>query len=266
MATTRHGPPTLYTVYDQSNTLAYIRQLEFAILELRTMVKEVLNFLDSTMTRKLSMNLFPLTVLTNILKIITSYFPDGYTLCVSFQQNNVHLYEIIDISVLADCHGIKLVMLLPLKTFERHFFLYKLITFPYKIPNSGNFIKLIAECDYLVLDDSNQHFLLWRELDVKKCRGENIVICPTDTLMYSRGVLTCESSLYFQRHEARTLCTRHIISWNFAPILIRQSCDWIYSLDGEQQVNLKCRQNSTWTTSTWSLQGNDVMHNASVAT
>jgi hypothetical protein len=137
------------------------------------MVKEVLNSLDSTMTGKLSMNLIPPMVLRNILKNVTSYFPDGYTLCVNLQQNNVHLYEIIDISVLADCHGIKLVMLLPLKTFERHFFLYKLITFPYKIPNSGNFIKLIAEYEYLVLDDSNQRFLLWRELDVKKCRGKN---------------------------------------------------------------------------------------------
>jgi hypothetical protein len=47
-------------------------------------------------------------------------------------------------------------------------------------------------------------------------------------------------------------------------MLTRQSRDWIYSLDGEQQVSLKCRQNSTWTTSTWSLQGNGVLHNASV--
>ena len=43
-----------YTLYNQSNIFTYIRQLEFAILELRTLVKEVLISLDSTMTGKLS--------------------------------------------------------------------------------------------------------------------------------------------------------------------------------------------------------------------
>ena len=34
---------------------------------------------------------------------MTSYFPDGYTLCATLQQNNINLfYEFMDISVLAD--------------------------------------------------------------------------------------------------------------------------------------------------------------------
>ena len=67
-----------YSLYNKSNTFIYIRQIEFAILELRTMVKEVLISLDSTMTGKLSMNLIPPVMLRNILKNVTSYFPDGY--------------------------------------------------------------------------------------------------------------------------------------------------------------------------------------------
>jgi len=78
-----------YALYNQSNTFTHVRQLEFDILELRSMVKEVLISLDSTMTGKLSMNLIPPVTLRNILKIVTSYFPDGYTLCVSFQENNI---------------------------------------------------------------------------------------------------------------------------------------------------------------------------------
>ena len=133
-----------YTIFNQSNTLTYIRQLEFAILELRTMVKEVLISLDSTMAGKLSMNLIPPVMLRNILKNVTSYFPDGYTLCVGLQQNNINLfYEFMDVAVLADHHSVKLIMSIPLKTFERHFYLYKLITFPFKIPNLENFIRLL---------------------------------------------------------------------------------------------------------------------------
>ena len=50
-----------YTLYNQSNTFTYVRQLEFAILELRTMVKEGLISLDSTMTWKISMDLIVCT-------------------------------------------------------------------------------------------------------------------------------------------------------------------------------------------------------------
>jgi len=64
----------------QSSIFTSVRQLEFAILELRTLSKEVLISLDSTMTGKLSMNFIPPVLLKNILKNVTSYFPDGYTL------------------------------------------------------------------------------------------------------------------------------------------------------------------------------------------
>jgi len=203
-------------------------------------------------------------MLRNILKNVTSYLPDGYNLYVSLQQNNINLfYEFMDISVLADYHSVKLVMLIPLKTFERHFYLYKLITFPYKISNLDNYIQLTAEYDNLVLDDSNQRFFLWKEADIKKCRRKGVMICSADKPVYGRNVLTCESSLYFQRDEARTLRSRRILPQNLAPIFIRHSHAWIYSFSGKQLVNLKCRRSATWITSTWSLQGNGILHSAS---
>jgi hypothetical protein len=94
-------------------------------------------------------------------------------------------------------------MLIPSKTFERHFYLYKLITFPHKISNLNTYIQLTAEYDNLVLDDYNQRFVLWIEADLKKWRGKGIMICPADKPIYGRNVLTCESSLYFQTDEKR---------------------------------------------------------------
>jgi hypothetical protein len=210
-----------YTIYNQSNASTYIRQLEFAILELRNMAKEVLISLDSTMRRKLSVNLISPTMLRDVLKNVTSYFPDGYTLCVSLQQKNINLfYEFMDIFVFADYSSVKLVMLIPLKTFERHFYLYKLITFPYKISNSDKYIQLVAEHDNLVRDDSNQRFLLWKEADIKKCKGKGIMICPADKPIYGRNVLTCETILFFQRDEAWIVCSQQILPQNFGPVLI----------------------------------------------
>ena len=86
----------------------------------------------------------------------------------------------MDISVFADYHSVKLGMLMPLKTFERHFYLYKLITYPHKISKLNNFIQLTAEYDTLVLDVSNKRFISWKEADVKKCRVNGIMICPVD--------------------------------------------------------------------------------------
>jgi hypothetical protein len=147
-------------------------------------------------------------------------------LCVSLQQNNINLFcAFVYIFVFVDYNSVKLVMSAPLKTFEGHYYLYKLIIFPHKISNFDNYIQLTAEYDNLVPDDFNQRVLLWENADFKNCRGKGITICPEDKPIYSRNVLTCESSLYFQRDEARTLCSRRILPQNFAPIFIRHSHD-----------------------------------------
>ena len=160
-----------YTFYNKSNIFNYIRQLELAILELRTMVKQDLISLDRTMTGKLSVYLIPPLMLKNILMNVTSYFSDCYTLCVNLQQNNIKLfYEFMDIFLLADYNSTNLVMLITMKTFDRHFYLYKLNTFLHNISNLDNYINLTAGHDNLVTDDSNQRFLLWKEADIKKYR------------------------------------------------------------------------------------------------
>ena len=70
----------------------------------------------------------------------------------------------MDISVLADNKSVKLVMLILLKLFETHFYLYKLITFPYKISDSDNYIQLTAEHDNLVLDSKLLEKLMYNRL------------------------------------------------------------------------------------------------------
>jgi len=85
-----------YTLYNQRNIFTYIRQLEFASLELRTMVKEVLNSLESTMTRKLSMNLIPPVMLRNILKnMIILCVSLHRTISACFMSLRIFLYLLI---------------------------------------------------------------------------------------------------------------------------------------------------------------------------
>jgi uncharacterized protein YoxC len=113
-----------YTTYNQSNTFTYICQLEFAILELQTMVKEILNFFVQNYNKEIAYEFNSTCYVKKYLKNVTSYFPYGFTLCISLQQNSINLfYEFMDISVLADYNSVQLVMSIPLKTFDRHFLL-----------------------------------------------------------------------------------------------------------------------------------------------
>ena len=59
----------------------------------------------------------------------------------------------MDIFVFADYNSVKLVLSVPLKTYDRYFYMYNLIAFPHKISNLDNYIQLTAEYDNLVLDD-----------------------------------------------------------------------------------------------------------------
>ena len=71
-------------------------------------------------------------MLRNIFKNVIFFFLNGYILCVKLQQNNINLfYEFKDIFVLVNYKSVKLVMLILLETFERCFYLYKLVTFLY---------------------------------------------------------------------------------------------------------------------------------------
>jgi hypothetical protein len=258
------------TFHNQTSEYTYIRQLEFEILLLQIQVRELLDGVESSLNGKLSLNLIPPEVLMRILKNVTFFLPDGYNLFAGLQINDTYFYyEYSKVTVVASHHNLRLIISIPLKTFDRDYTLYRLITLPFKIAELNKYVQLVTEYPYLILDDSKQRFLRWTEADLAQCGGKNFAICAADSavLMLSSTILTCESSMFFffQKYEARILCGRRAMPSHFSPILIRNQRDWIYSLgDQQQHVNFKCLVNNTWVTSSLILQGNGVLHNASV--
>ena len=252
------------TLYNETSVFVYIRQLEFAILQLHTQIKDTLSGLDSTMGGKLSVNLIPPTLLQSVLRSIVAHLPDGYTLFTGIQLNDMYLYyECIDVTVFADHHNIRLLLTVPMKTFDRHFTLYRLVTLPHRVGNSRNFVQLMVDFPYLLIGDSKQRYLLYTQADVERCTGKSISVCPVDTQVYSTAVLTCELSLFFQKEEVRNLCARVVMSSNYPPKFTRHQQDWIYSISIEQRVELKCSKNNTWITTRIRIHGNGILRNAS---
>jgi hypothetical protein len=186
------------TLNNETNVFVYIRQFEFEIVQLRAQIKDTLSGLDSTMGGKLSVNLISPTTLQSVLRSIIAHLPDGYTLISGTQLNNMYLYcECTEVTVLADHRDKRLLLTIPMKTFDRHFTMYRLVTVPHWVGNSQTFVQLATNFPYLLIDDSKQRYLLLTQADVERCTGKSIAIHPVDTYIYSNTVLTCELSLFF---------------------------------------------------------------------
>jgi hypothetical protein len=156
---------------------------------------------------KVSVNLIAPTLLQSLLRNIVAHLPDGYTLFTGIQLNDMYLfYECIEVTVFADHHNLRLFLTVPMKTFDRHFTLYRLVTLPHRVGNSRNFVQLMVNFPYLLIGDSKQRYLLYTQADIESCTGKPILIYPVDTQVYSTIVLTCELSIFFKKEEARNLC------------------------------------------------------------
>jgi hypothetical protein len=178
----------------------YIRELEFEMLLLQMQVRELLDGVENSLNGKLSLNLIPPEVLMRILKNVTFFLPDGYSLFAGLHKNDMYLYyEYSKVTVVASHHNLRLIISIPLKTFDRDYTLYRLITLPFKIAELNKYVQLVAEYPYLLLDDSKQRFLRWTEADLAQCSGKNFAICPADSAVLSSTILTCESSLFFRK-------------------------------------------------------------------
>jgi hypothetical protein len=251
------------TIYNQTSLFTCIRELEFAILQLQTQIRDIMYGIENTLSGRLSMSLIPPETLFKLLKNVSLQLPDGYTMFAGLRKSNMHLYyEHSSVTILANHYSVKLIISVPLKTFDRHYVLYRVITLPFKVAKLGKYVQMIVEYPFLLIEQSQQRYLRWKESDLAKCKGNNFAVCPLEVAILSSSVLTCESSLFFQRAESRNLCRRRMMTAQYVPIFIRNSQNWIFSIGPEQQVNMKCLENSSWTTQSLTLRGNGILHNA----
>jgi hypothetical protein len=98
--------------------LTYLRELEFSLLQLQFQIKELKGGIQGTVTGRLSMNLIS-QELYEILRNLTLSLPDGYTFFTSLSKEDMHLYyESIAVTVMVDKTSVKLMLSVPLKTFD----------------------------------------------------------------------------------------------------------------------------------------------------
>jgi len=71
------------------------------------------------------------------LRNVTLHLPEGYELMVGTRTENVHIYyELAKVSLVANAHGIKLIVSVPLKTTISQFDLYRIVVLPQRIASN----------------------------------------------------------------------------------------------------------------------------------
>ena len=181
------------TLFGQSTLFMHIRQLEFGLLQLTQQMDKLFNSLQCAIQGKLSVELVNPFVFQDILRNVSVHLPEGCELVAGTNINNIHLYyEIIKVSVLANTHGIYLVLNIPLQTANCHFTLFRTITLPVRV-TFDKFIQYSVDFMYFRLQHSQQSYILLSEASFNRCNKGSIVICPTDISIYDVHTLTCGS-------------------------------------------------------------------------
>jgi hypothetical protein len=83
---------------------------------------------QSAIHGKLPIKLVNPTTLQNILRNVALHLSEGYELIVGTRTENLHFYyELAKVSLIANAHNIKLIVIVPLKTTNSHFDLYRIV-------------------------------------------------------------------------------------------------------------------------------------------
>jgi hypothetical protein len=119
------------TFLGQSKLRAVIRQLEFTLLQLVQQVNELLDAMQLAIQGTLSIKLVNPVTLQSILRNVTLHLPHNYELIAGTNVQNLHLYySLAKVSVIANAHCVSIVLSIPLKSANRYFSLFRIMTLP----------------------------------------------------------------------------------------------------------------------------------------
>jgi hypothetical protein len=234
------------TIHGQSTLFTTIRQLEFTILRITQQLNELMNAVQHATLGKLPMTLVDPVTLHSILKNISLSLPDGYDLVAGTKFENVHLYyDCTQTAIIGDPQHIKMILSVPLKTVNRHFVLYKILALPTRIFNSA-FIQYLPDFLYFGIDHIQRNYILLTEVEFSYCTRGSLAICSANKAIYSSQMITCETSLFFQKTDSLELCRRRLLLHHTTPLLQRYDTALIYHFPENQQVVLRSWENGTW--------------------
>jgi hypothetical protein len=140
------------------------------------------------------------------------------------------------------------------------FSLYRVAVLPTRIFNN-TFVQFEIEKDYFGIDILQRRYLTLTEMDLVKCHGKDIAICPANHAVYSTEIDSCALSL-FQSTSPQETCGRRVTLRLPRPRFERFGSAVLYYLPEKQTVHLQCQTNRTSETGSLLLEGSGLLLNA----
>ena len=139
--------------------------LEFTLLQLTQQLNEIFDAILLAISGSLSMKLISPSSLQSILRNITLHLPEGYELIAGTRTEDIHqYYKLLKVSIVANSRSLKLILHIPLKSADHSFTLYKIITWPERIP-LDKFVQYAVHYPYLAIQFSQPSYIPFTERD-----------------------------------------------------------------------------------------------------
>jgi hypothetical protein len=238
------------------------RQIEFALSQLEIQISEIFHAIAFVRAGKIPVNLISPSMLYNMLRNVTLILPENQELAMGMKRQNLHLYyDTVKVMMLADTHSLRLVLYFPLKSTNRDFTLYRIVVVPARMFGK-RYAQFSLAYNYLAINLLQQNYVLLTDLEIMKCSGVRVMVCPADKAVFSTKLKTCELSLFLQSEDARELCHRKVLQNPVHQVLEQQGPTRIYFLPDTQMVHFKCLEGSGWTTTALELGGAGLLQKA----
>lgn len=245
------------TIVDRLSVI--IRTLELEINRSNMALNTLIESMDLVGLNKLSRNLLPPLLLSNVLSQVASRLPEHLSMVTGTDVEHMHeYYSQITARAFADKDSVNIVLELPLTGRYPAFKLFRVHEWPSHDSYLGRASYVRRTHDYLLVREDLRYFADLDEKDLAGCSGSRVAICKATFPLYTRDDLSCSSAVYLG--DARVIakmCERRVLINDHRPLWVLGNVDgvWRYNLPTPQDISIYCRNSTHRETRVATLHG-----------
>ena len=188
---------TQAAIEKQTRYSAAVREIEMAILELKSSIIRLQEALDITSLGQLSSVLINLYNLSVILQQVSLQLPAELSILTGLTVQEMYVYyTIARVHAVSYSKNIRLFIEIPLKAVDTYFDLYQVHSLPFFHKGIGKFIMRDEPFSYLAVAESRQIFALFTPYMITKCIQEVYTVCPSDMMLKTAVEPDCLTALF----------------------------------------------------------------------
>lgn len=227
-----------------AKTSSLLRSIEFAISTIDNELLRVQQALDTLAQGKISSLIVTPRRLLSLLNEVVLKLPEGLSLIISPEISLVHLYySLCKAYAVGYNSGIRVIFEIPLKSVNRHFSVFKIISLPVFERELQRYVELSDIGEYIAVSEDQQRHLVITGEFLRRCTTGRSAVCPPDLPVHLKPGNTCEAALFREQEGAvPATCNRKIYLGAVEAQLYRVATkgSWVFSTSNKITITLEC--------------------------